>query len=100
MVSQAHFYRYFQDISPSDVGILNSREFRSERKVNPFLFITYGVDKLLKERQLRLTPTNVLTIRMWLGSFMLILLLPVVILSLLDMAWCMLGGRFILSLHN
>lgn len=59
MVSQAHSYRYFEDKSPSDVGVLNSREFRSERKVNPSLSIIYGVDKLLKERHLWSTPTNV-----------------------------------------
>lgn len=52
MVRQTHLFRYFTEKSHEDVPVLNSREFRAERKVNPTMFVKYEVDIFLKKRKL------------------------------------------------
>lgn len=59
LVSQAHSFRYFSEKSPKDIEYLNARVFRAERKLNPAMFVKYGIDKVLKEKHLCNTLTQV-----------------------------------------
>lgn len=58
-VLMVHSIRYVSALSSKDVERLYSREIRAEKKVNPTMFVTYGLDVLLKEIHLWSSLTNV-----------------------------------------
>lgn len=59
MTHEAHSTRFVSKLDHEALLVLKSKEFRSEKRVNPTMFIKYGLDLLLKERHLWFTLTNV-----------------------------------------